>query len=677
MNVERRGNAGQSAENHAAERHTVKSHAAENHATWGDPAGDNSPGSQAADKHATEIRAPEGHAVRGQVDGRGAAAGNEAASTVQWTEAVRRKVTGGAFVIEDLDYREMTTPEDFTEEQRMIAETTEDFVAEEILPRDEEIEKLDYELTVKLLRKAGEVGLLSAEVPEEYGGMGLDKVSATLINERLTKASSFALSVGAHVGIGTLPIVYFGSEAQKAKYLPLLAAGEKIAAYCLTEPSSGSDALGAKTTAVLSEDGSHYVLNGTKQFITNAGFAHIFIVYAKVDGKDFSTFIVERDMEGVSVGPEEKKMGIKGSSTCPLILEEVKVPAENLLWEAGKGHLIAFNILNIGRFKLAAGCVGAAKDTIQYSAKYANERSQFGRPISSFPLVGKKLAEMNIRTFVLESMVYRTAGLFDVGLAEADHQSAAAGYQSAKAIAEYQLECSINKVFGSEALDFVADEGVQIHGGYGYIQEYPIERIYRDARINRIFEGTNEINRLLIPGTLIKRAMKGELPLMQKAMALQSELLGMVPPPSFEGVLDQEAHMLAMAKKIFLMTGAGAVQKYQTKLEQEQEILALLADMMIAIYAMESALLRTYKIIDRTDTGKAELPIAMTTVFVHEQFAQLEIWAKELLAALESGDLLRTQLSVLKKLTRRTLANTLSLKRKIAAKVIDAEKYVV
>ncbi|WP_445323741.1 acyl-CoA dehydrogenase family protein [Paenibacillus sp. FSL R5-0407] len=589
----------------------------------------------------------------------------------------KSKVLGGSFVIEDVDYRGIVTPEDFTEEQRMIAETTEQFVEGEVASRDEEVEKLDYKLTVELLNKAGELGLLGADVPEAYGGMGLDKVSTTLINEKLTKASSFALSFGAHVGIGTLPIVYFGTEAQKQKYLPLLATGEKIAAYCLTEPSSGSDALGAKTTAKLSEDGSHYVLNGTKQFITNAGFADIFIVYAKVDGKDFSTFIVEREMDGVSIGPEEKKMGIKGSSTCPLILEDVKVPVENLLWEVGKGHLIAFNILNIGRFKLAAGCVGAAKDAIELSSAYANERSQFGRKISSFPLIGKKLAEMNIRTFVLESMVYRTAGLFDISLAEVDHGSADVGYQSAKAIAEYQLECSINKVFGSEALDFVADEGVQIHGGYGFIQEYPIERIYRDSRINRIFEGTNEINRLLIPGTLVKRAMKGELPLMQKAMKLQAELMEPMPTQEFGGTLEPETHLLAMAKKIFLMTGAQAVQKYQLKLEQEQEILSHLADIMISIFAMESALSRTKKCIDRSGEDKAGLAIAMTVAFVQEQFGRIETWAKEVLAAMESGDVLRTQLSVLKKLTKRSAVNTLELKRQIASKVIEAEKYVV
>ncbi|MGZ9584494.1 acyl-CoA dehydrogenase family protein [Paenibacillus marinisediminis] len=587
------------------------------------------------------------------------------------------KVLGGSFIIEDVEYQNVVTPEDFTEEHRMIAETTADFVAGDVAPHDEAIEKLNYELTVDLMRKAGELGLLGADVPEAYGGLGLDKVSSTLINENLTKASAFALSVGAHVGIGTLPIVYFGTEEQKQKYLPTLVTGEKIAAYCLTEPSSGSDAQGAKTTAVLTEDGSHYVLNGTKQFITNAGFADIFIVYAKVNGTDFSTFIVERTMEGVSIGPEEKKMGIKGSSTCPLILEDVKVPVENLLWEVGKGHLIAFNILNIGRFKLAAGCVGGSKDSIEYAAKYANERTQFGRKISSFPLIGKKLAEMNIKSYVLESMVYRTAGLFDVGLAEVDHGSPNVGYQSAKAIAEYQLECSINKVFGSETLDFIVDEAVQIHGGYGFIQEYRVERNYRDSRINRIFEGTNEINRLLIPGSLIKRAMKGELPLMQKAMSLQSELLSFMPGQLFEGTLAQETHLLSMAKKIFLMAGAQAVQKYQMKLEQEQEVLSHLADMMISVFAMESALLRTRKMIDRAGEAKSQNAIDMTIVFIHDEFEKIEQWAKEVLAHMESGDTLRTQLSILKKLARRTTENTIVLKRQIAAKVIEAEKYVV
>jgi len=586
------------------------------------------------------------------------------------------KVVGGSYIIEEVDFQSIVTPEDFSDEHRMIAETTEQFILGEVVPHDEEIEKLNYGLTVELMQKAGELGLIGVEVPEAYGGLGLDKVSAALVSEKMTKASAFALSIGAHVGIGTLPIVYFGTEAQKQKYLPSLATAEKIAAYCLTEPSSGSDALGAKTTAVLSEDGTHYVLNGTKQFITNAGFADIFIVYAKVNGKDFSTFIVERTMEGVSIGPEEKKMGIKGSSTCPLILENVKVPVENLLWEVGKGHLIAFNILNIGRYKLASGCLGASKDSIELAAKYANERTQFGKAISSFPLIGKKLAEMNILTYVTESMVYRTAGLFDVGLAEVDHASENVGYQSAKAIAEYQLECSLNKVFASEALDRIVDEAVQIHGGYGFIQEYRVERNYRDSRINRIFEGTNEINRLLIPGTLIKRAMKGELPLMQKAMALQSELLSPIPAQSFEGTLEQEAHLIKMAKKIFLMCGAQAVQKYQLKLEEQQEILSHLADMMINVFAMESALLRTQKRIAKNGEAPNQLAIEMTQVFIHEEFSKIEQGAKEILAAMESGDTLRTQLSILKKLVRRSNLNVLGMKRNIATRVISAEKYV-
>ncbi|MDI4646690.1 acyl-CoA dehydrogenase family protein [Cohnella hashimotonis] len=586
------------------------------------------------------------------------------------------KTVGGGFVVADADCASIATPEDLTEEQRMIAETTETFVDRDVLPHDERLEKLDYELTVKLMRKAGELGLLGADVPEEYGGLGLDKISSALISERLSRAASFALSIGAHVGIGTLPIVYFGSQAQKQRYLPDLASGRRIAAYCLTEPSSGSDALGARTTARLADDGSHYVLSGTKQFITNAGFADLFIVYAKVDGLHFSTFIVERAMEGVSVGPEEKKMGIKGSSTRPLVLEDVKVPVDNLLWEVGKGHLIAFNILNIGRFKLAVGCLGGAKEAIALSAKYANERVQFGKPISAFPLVGKKLAEMNTRAYVLESVIYRTAGLIDSGLSEIDHASPASGVHSAKAIAEYAIECSINKVFGSEALDFIADEGVQIHGGYGYIQEYKIERIYRDSRINRIFEGTNEINRLLIPGTLVKRALKGQLPLLQKAQALQGELLQLVPGRTFEGTLEEETHLTAMAKNIFLMAGAGAVQRFGPRLEEEQEALTALADMLIQLYAMESAVLRAKKQLASKGEERAALAVAMTRAFAHDAFGQIEALAKETLSAVDTGDSLRTQLSALKKLTRRSPVDTVALKRQIAAAVIREEGYI-
>ncbi|MGG0812734.1 acyl-CoA dehydrogenase family protein [Paenibacillus alvei] len=590
---------------------------------------------------------------------------------------LEQKIKGGSFVIDDITPDAIITPEDFTEEQRMMVDTTRDFVEGEVLPHDEELEKLNYDLTVKLMRKAGEIGLLGADIPEEYGGLGLDKVSSTLIGETLTKASGFALSVGAHVGIGTLPIVFFGTPEQKAKYLPDLATGAKIAAYCLTEPSSGSDALSAKSTAKLSEDGSHYVLNGSKIFITNAGFADIFVVYAKVDGKDFTAFIVEKGMEGFTVGPEEKKMGIKSSSTCPLFFEDVKVPVENVLGEVGRGHVIAFNILNIGRFKLGAGCLGAAKEAIELSVKYAGERKQFGKALTEFSLVGNKLADMNIRTYVTESMVYRTSGLVDNVLKDIDYKQPDSGQLMAKAITEYALECSINKVFASEVLDFVADEGVQIHGGYGFTQEYKIERIYRDSRINRIFEGTNEINRLLIPGTLLKRAAKGELPLLQKAKALQADLMSIVSMPESGGVMEQEEHLVKMAKKIFLMLGGLAAQKYGTSLEQHQEILSNLADLMIAVYAMESALLRTRKLMAKEGEAKAKLAMQMTTVYMHEAFADIERTAKETLAAMESGDVLRTQLSILKKLAKSSPIDGVGIKREIAARVIQAEKYVV
>lgn len=591
---------------------------------------------------------------------------------------IETKIAGGSFVLDDIDSELVVTPEDFNEEQRMILQTTVDFLEGEVLPKDEEIEKLDYELTLDLLKKAGELGLLSADVPEEYDGLGLDKVSSTIISETLARAASFGLSVGAHVGIGTLPIVFFGTPEQKKKYLPQLATGEKIAAYCLTEPASGSDALGAKTTAKLSEDGQHYILNGSKIFITNAGFADIFIVYAKVDGKDFSAFIVEKEMPGFSLGPEEKKMGIKGSSTRPLYFEDCKVPVENLLGEVGRGHIIAFNILNIGRFKLGAGCLGGAKEAIEHSVKYANTRKQFGTEISSFPLIGKKLADMNIRTFVAESMVYRTSGLIDHILKDLDHSSPDAGKQSAKGIAEYALECSINKVFASEVLDFVADEAVQIHGGYGFTQEYKVERIYRDSRINRIFEGTNEINRMLIPVTLLKKAMKGELPLLQKVQSLQSEMMSMTPgSQSFEGTLEQESHLLAQAKKLFLMVGGMAVQKLQANIEKEQEMLSNLADLMIEIYAMESVLLRTKKLIARQGEDKAKNAIQMTEVYLHEAFAKIEAIAKQCLVMVEEGDMLRTGLSMVKRLTRTSPINTISLKREIAQRVIQAEKYVV
>ncbi|MGO4369427.1 acyl-CoA dehydrogenase family protein [Paenibacillus sp. MCAF20] len=599
------------------------------------------------------------------------------------TETIR---FGGRFVVEDSTPESVVTPEDFNEEQVMMGDAARQFMEAELLTRDADIEALNYELTVELMRKAGELGLLGADIPEAYGGLGLDKVSTTLLAETLSRASSFALSVGAHTGIGTLPIVFFGTEAQKQKYLPSLATGERIAAYCLTEPSSGSDALGARTTARLSQDGKHFILNGSKLYITNAGFADLFIVYAKVDGEYFTAFIVERGMKGFSIGPEEHKMGIKGSSTCPLFFEDVPVPVENVLGEIGKGHRIAFNILNIGRFKLGAGCLGASKETIELASKYANERKQFGKPISSYPLIGAKLADMNIRTYVLESMVYRTAGWIDGMLSGASAEEVAgegaadAGSRIAAAISEYALECSIVKVFASEALDFVADEGVQIHGGYGYIKEYKVERIYRDSRINRIFEGTNEINRMLIPSTLMKKALKGELPLLRKARALQAELTQPMPLPTFDEPLSKETYRIAQGKKAFLAVGGLALQKLGIRLEEEQEILCSLADMMIELFAMESAMLRTKKLNTAGGAGvsdKFEHAAAMTEVFVQESMERLESIAKLALAAMEQGDGLQMQLSVLKKLMRAPLADTIALKRGIAGRVIRSEHYVV
>ncbi|MBA4548347.1 acyl-CoA dehydrogenase family protein [Thermoactinomyces intermedius] len=586
------------------------------------------------------------------------------------------KAKGGAYLLEQRDPETVFTPEDFTEEHKMIAKTTEDFVKDKVWPVLPEIENHQFEHTVRLLKEAGGLGLLGADVPEKYEGLGLDKVSSSLITEKISLARSFGLSHGAHVGIGSLPIVFFGNDEQKKKYLPDLASGRKIAAYALTEPSSGSDALGAKTTAKLSDDGKYYILNGEKQWITNSGFADVFIVYAKVDGDKFTAFIVERDFPGVSVGPEEKKMGIKGSSTRTLILEDAKVPVENLLGELGKGHKIAFNILNIGRYKLAIGTVGSSKRAIEISAKYANERKQFKVPISKFGLIREKLANMATKVYAAESLAYRIAGMFDANLEGVEN---AEGSVVANAIGDLAIECSVSKVFGSEVLDYVVDEGVQIHGGYGFMNEYEIENMYRDSRINRIFEGTNEINRLIIPATLMRKALKGELPFLQAAQNLQEELLTMMPyfPDEDAPVLEAEEHYVENAKKIFLMVAGLATQKYGEKMQKEQELLRDLADIAIETFAMESALLRTKKAILKNGEENEQAKIDYTVAFIYESMQKVDALARHALAAIEEGDVLRTQLSVLKKLTRIQPVNEVELKRRIAARIIDAEKYVV
>ncbi|MEC1535548.1 acyl-CoA dehydrogenase family protein [Bacillus sonorensis] len=584
---------------------------------------------------------------------------------------------GGAFLIEDVTADQMFTPEDFTDEHKMIAKTTEDYILGDVLPYIDDIENHNFDHSVKLLRKAGELGLLGADVPEEFGGLGLDKISSALITEKFSRAGSFSLSYGAHVGIGTLPIVFFGTEEQKEKYLPSLASGEKIAAYALTEPGSGSDALGAKTTAVLNEAGTHYILNGEKQWITNSAFADIFVVYAKIDGEHFSAFIVEKDYPGVSTGPEEKKMGIKGSSTRTLILDQVHVPKENLLGEAGKGHVIAFNILNIGRYKLAVGTIGASKRVIELSAAYANQRRQFQTPISSFSLIGEKIANMSAKLYAMESSVYRTVGLFEDKMGTLSAEDQQDGRQVAKSIAEYAIECSLNKVFGSETLDYIVDEGVQIHGGYGFMQEYEVERAYRDSRINRIFEGTNEINRLIVPGTYLKKALKGELPLFEKAKALQEELMMLMPEEPGDGVLDQEKYLLKNAKKIALLIAGLAAQKYGKAIDNEQEILVNIADIVSQVYAMESAVLRTEKAVIAAGEEKNAQKILYTQIFTQEAFQEIESHAKESLIAMESGDSLRMMLSALRKLTRFTPVNVIEKKRRAAKEVFQAEKFIV
>ena len=593
------------------------------------------------------------------------------------SETKDRVFKGGAFLVEDLTGEDIITPEDFTDEHKMIAKTTEDYVINEVLPFVDNLENHEFDHSVKLLKKAGELGLLGADVPEAYGGLGLDKISSSLITEKMSLAGGFSITHGAHVGIGSLPIVFFGNKEQKETYLPKLATGELIAAYALTEPGSGSDALGAKTTAKLNDAGTHFILNGEKQWITNSAFADVFIVYAKINGEHFTAFIVERDYPGVSTGAEEKKMGIKSSSTRTLILQDAEVPVENLLGEKGRGHIIAFNILNVGRYKLGVGSVGGAKRALELAAKYVNERKQFNVPISSFSLTQEKLGTMASEIYANESSVYRTVGLFEQRMGALSEEELNDGREIARAIAEYQIECSITKYMGTELLDRTADEAVQLHGGYGFMQEYEVERIYRDSRINRIFEGTNEINRLLVPGTLLKKAMKGELPLLQKAQGLQEELMMMMPEEVGTEPLEQEKYLLKNAKKIVLLGAGLAAQKYMQKLEKEQEILVNLADMAAEVFNMESAILRTEKAINKSGAEKNNLKLLYTQVYVQEAFNRIEADAKETLIAVEEGDTLRIMLSSLRKLTRHTPINVIAKKRDIAKVMIEEEKYIV
>jgi alkylation response protein AidB-like acyl-CoA dehydrogenase len=592
------------------------------------------------------------------------------------TAIPKTKISGGSFLLEERQTGDVFTPEDFSEQQQMIGQTTEEFAINEILPQAEKIEHKDYSVSRDLLKKAGDLGLSGVEVPEAYGGLEMDKVTAAVIADHMAKYAGFATTWGAHSGIGMLPIVYFGTDAQKKKYLPRLAAGEMVGAYALSEATSGSDALNCRARAVLSPDGKQYILNGEKMWITNAGFADLFTVFAKIDGEKFSAFLVERTFPGFSTGAEEHKMGIRGSSTCPVILNDCKVPVENLLGEIGKGHIIAFNILNIGRFKLGAMCVGGARVSVESAVAYAKQRKAFGKSISEFGLVREKIANMATLIYVGESLVYRTVGMMDALLSEIDHSSPDVAKEQRKAIEEYAVECSILKVWGSEMIDYVVDESLQIFAGYGFVEEYPAERAYRDARINRIFEGTNEINRLIITGFLLKRAMSGQLPLLPAIKKLMDEVLsGPSNGDEIEGALADERKLVAQAKKLGLFVAGSATQKYMQAIQDQQEVMGAIADMTIEIYAMESAVLRTQKMVEQKGEAASSLAIAMTRVYLTQSLEKVEAAAKKVIADVAEGDMLRTQLAIVRRLAKHEPFNTIALRRQIAEKTIEAGKY--
>src|SRR5689334_13966153 len=593
------------------------------------------------------------------------------------TAVPKTRIPGGSFLLEDRPTNEVFTPEDFNEQHQLIAQTADDFATNEVLPAADRLEHKDWALTRELLKKTAELGLTSVDIPEEYGGAEMDKVSSCILADHMAKYAGFAVSWGGHTGIGTLPIVFFGTEAQKKKYLPRLATTEMVGAYALSEASAGSDALNCRARAQLAPDGKHYILNGEKMWITNAGFADLFTVFAKVDGEKFTAFLVEKTFPGFSIGAEEHKMGIRGSSTCPLILNDCQVPVENLLGDVGKGHVIAFNILNIGRYKLGAMCVGGSRTSLDHAIGYAKQRKAFGKSIAEFGLIQEKLADMATEIFVGESIVYRTVGMMDVALGEVDKAGANATGETRKAIEEYAVECSVLKVWGSEMLDHVVDEVVQIYGGYGFVEEYPAERAYRDARVNRIFEGTNEINRLIITGWLLKRAMSGQLPLLPAIKKLMDEVMAGPTTNDIEGPLAEERSLVANAKKVALFTAGAASQKYMQQIVDQQEIMGALADIIIETFCMESAVLRSQKIVERQGEKAADLPITMTRIYLARGMERIESSARKVVAAIAEGDMLRTQMAILRRLLKYEPMNTIGLREKIAARMIDQGKYVI
>jgi alkylation response protein AidB-like acyl-CoA dehydrogenase len=592
------------------------------------------------------------------------------------TTTMEQQITkGGAWLIEETDPATVMTPEQLTEEHRLIGQTAAEFIEQEVLPSAERLEQKDWALNRELIKKCGSLGLFGTNLPEEYGGVDLDKIATLVVSEQLSRYSSFGTTFGAHANLAILPIFMFGTEAQKQKYLPRLVAGEIVGAYCLSESGSGSDSLGAKTRAMRQPDGS-FILSGEKMWITNGGFADVYVIFAKVDGEQFTAFIVERAWPGVSSGKEEHKLGLHGSSTTPVILQDVKVPADAVLGDIGKGHKVAFNVLNFGRFKLGAMCSGGSRFVIAEAVKYAANRKQFGTPIANFGAIKHKIGEMTARQYALESMLYRTAGLIDAHV-RASGQHHGDGKPMLQALEEFSVEASIAKVLGSEAIDYIIDENVQIHGGNGFVRDYPAERHYRDARVNRIFEGTNEINRLLIPGMLIKKALKGDLPLIAAAKRLQDEIMSpSLSMPDDEGqTLAEEARAVAAFKKVVLMLAGTAMQRYGEKLQDEQEVLTYLADILIDTYASESALLRARRAsIDSART--AELQAAAAGVYVHEAAGRIEIAARHCLAAMADGDTLRTQLAALRRLMKITPANTVVLRRRLSEAAVAKGAYL-
>jgi alkylation response protein AidB-like acyl-CoA dehydrogenase len=581
------------------------------------------------------------------------------------------KPKGGSFLIEPTSPEQLFSPEDFTDEHRAIARTTEEFWIKEIAPNVDAIQHQEPGVAVSVLRKAGELGLTSVHLPEKYGGMEMDLTSAMLVAEGIAKDGSYAAWHGGQSGIGALPLLLFGTEDQKQRYLPKVANAEMVAAYALSEPQAGSDALAARTHADLSPDGKHYILNGQKMWITNGGAADLYTIFAKVDGEKFTAFLVERKFPGLMPGAEEKKMGIKGSSTTAIYLDNVPVPVENVLGEIGRGHIIAFNILNIGRLKLGGFACGGAKDVLRVSLNYAKERKAFGKSIAEFGLIQHKLAEMAIRIFATESATYRVVGLIESQLEGFSWDQPNAAQTELKAVEEFAAECSYIKIFASEMLDYVTDEAVQIHGGYGFHQDYLVERAYRDSRINRIFEGTNEINRLLATGMLLKRAVRGQLPLVEAVKKLQAEILA---GPAMGAGGGEEARLVEHAKKTALFALGVAYQKFGTALEEQEEVLASITDIAMNAFAMESVYLRAQKL---AKLRKGEIATDASSVFLREAMEIVESSARNVLAACSEGDTLRTNLAVLKRFTKFEPVNAIAARRRIAERLLAAGRYVV